>query len=265
MSAATDSDNPVLLEQATARAFQFLGFEARHIGGGGKTDVLATTNDKDLHPVRIIVDAKSARSGHVSEGSVSFDTLKEHRVQHKADQVVLVGPSFDSGRVKKRADANGVALLTTTELAAVLARHARTPLSAHYYLGLVSGGDEERTELEARWSASERRLNLISQIIAVLAEEARDTDEVTSGALTTDQIYLIVREGDVGPRPKPSEIESALEFLQHPLVDSVRQVQGDRGRTRAYQLVDDPGLVQAKFMALVRALDRITEPPEAVE
>lgn len=261
VSAGTDSDSPIRLEQAAARAFRFLGFEARHIGGGGKTDVLATVDNVDLKAVRIIVDAKSARSGSVNEGAVSFDTLREHQAKHRADYVVLVGPSFDSGRVRVRAEKNSVTLITTAELAEVLVRHANSPLSPHHYLGLISGKEDDRSQLDLCWSGAERRINLLAQIVSMLAEEARDTDEITHGALTSDQIYLIVREGGTGARPHPKDIEAALGLLQHPLVDSVRAVQADRGRPVAYHLVDTPALVQAKLATLARALDLLDDGP----
>ncbi|MGW1741252.1 restriction endonuclease [Nocardia sp. NPDC001965] len=259
VDAGRDSDSPIRLEQATARAFQFLGFEARHIGGGGKTDVLATVDNKDLKPVRIIVDAKSARSGSVSEGSVSFDTLRDHQAQHRADYVVLVGPGFDAGRVRARAEQNGVTLITTAEFAEVLVRHANLPLSPYHYLGLITGAEEDRRQLELRWSGAERRIDLLAQVVTVLAEEARDTDEITGGALTGDQIYSIAREGSTGQRPHPTDIEATLNLLQHPLVDSVRTVRADRGRPVAYHLVDTPALVQAKLATLARALDLLNE------
>ncbi|QMS99875.1 restriction endonuclease [Gordonia jinghuaiqii] len=265
VSASTDSDNPIRLEQAVAAALQFLGFKAQHIGGGGKTDVLATVDNSDLKPIRVIVDAKSARSGTVNEGAVSFDTLREHQEQHRADYVVLVGPSFDGGRIRPRAGQNKVALVTTSELAAVVMRHARTPISAFHFVGLISGTQENRRELEACWSATERRTTLLAQVVTILAGEARDTDEVTHGALTSDQIYLIAREGGTGPRPKPRDIESVLELLQHPLVDSVRTVQGDRGRPPSYRLHDGPTHVQAKLSALAQALEGVDEAIESTE
>ncbi|WP_280201938.1 restriction endonuclease [Nocardia cyriacigeorgica] len=265
ISAGTDSDNPIRLEQATAAAFRFLGFETRHIGGGGKTDVLATVDDRDRKPFRVIVDAKSARSGAVNEGAVSFDTLREHQAQHRADHVVLVGPGFDGSRVRARAEQNNVTLITTSELAAVLARHATTPIAAHHFLGFVTGKEEDRRELEARWSAVERRTNLLAEVITVLAEEARDVDEVTHGALTSDQIYLIAREGGTGPRPQPRDIESVLELLRHPLIESVRMVQSDRGRAVSYHLVDDPTLVQAKLATLARVVGGLSVAVESGE
>ena len=259
VAAGTDSDNPIRLEQVTARALQFLGFEARHIGGGGNTDVLATVDSEDSKPIRVIVDAKSARSGSVSEGAVSFDTLGEHKNQNRADHVVLVGPSFGAGRVRARAKQNLVTLITTTELAEIVNHHARTPLSAYHYLVLIQRGEDGRRELDARWAAAERRMSLLSQVITVLADEARDADEVTHGALTSDQIYLIARVGDAGPRPQLTDIEGVLGLLRHPLIDAIRVVQADRGRPTTYYLIDAPSLVREKLTALARALDGIDD------
>ncbi|AFA76173.1 hypothetical protein GPOL_174p01540 (plasmid) [Gordonia polyisoprenivorans VH2] len=265
VSASTDADNPIRLEQAVVAALQFLGFNSQHVGGGGKTDVLATVDNSDLKPIRVIVDAKSARSGTVSEGAVSFDTLREHQEQHRADHVALVGPSFDGGRIRARASQNQVGLVTTGEMAAAVARHARTPLSAFHFVGLISGNQENRRELEARWSVTEQRTTLLAQVVTILSDEARDTDEVTHGALTSDQIYLIAREGGTGPRPKPRDIESVLELLQHPLVDSVRTLQNDRGRPPSYRLLDSPALVQAKLTALAQALEGVDEALESAD
>lgn len=258
VEAATASDTPVRLEQAVVEAMTFLGFEARHVGGGGKTDVIATVEGDQFKSVRIILDAKSARSGAVAEGAVSFDTLREHRVQHKADYAVLVGPGFDAGRVRARAEKNGIALITTEELADTLMRHARSPISTKALLGLLDEGADARRKLEAHWTASERRVELLGHVVGVLAEEARDADTVTNGALTGDQIYLIVR-GQLDPRPSPKDIEGIIELLQHPLIASVEIIVGERGRQNACRLIDSPALVKAKISALARVLDGLVE------
>lgn len=255
VKAGMDSENSIQLEHLTTNALQLLGFEARHIGGGGKTDVLATVEGRNRESVRLIVDAKSARSGTVGEGAVSFDTLREHKEQHRADHVILVGPNFDSGRVRKRAKQNGVALLTTTELAEVLLRHAKFPLSTHLYLGLFTGSDEDRRDLEAHWSSAEQRASLLAQVVSVLAEESRDADDVTQGALTSNEVYLIARSAGTGPRPKPEDIDAALGLLQHPLLSAVVAIPSDRARATSFYLVDRPSLVQDKLSALVRALE----------
>lgn len=254
--AAVAAETPIRLEKAVAEAFAFLGFEARHIGGGGKTDVLATVEDSNGKPMRVILDAKAARSGTVNEGAVSFDTLKEHKEKHHADFVALVGPGFDGGRVRARAEQNGVALITVEELGRVLRRQELTPRSAATFLNLVDARPMARRDLESGWSQTERRITLLSQVVAVLAQEAREADEVTRGALSTEQIYLIVRD-EIDPRPSVKDIEEVLQLLEHPLIASVYRITGNSGRSTTYRLIDAPGLVADKAEALGRSIARV--------
>lgn len=258
ISAGTNANNPTVLEQTTARAFQFLGFQAEHHGGSGKTDITLTLENEGFETVHINVETKSAGSGHVNENAVSFDTLRDHKTQTKADYVVLVGPSFSTGRVEARAEQNNVTLVTTAELAAHLIEHAETPLSAYTYLGLVSGRAEDLQPLKLSRGARKRRVRLLQQIVTVLAKEARDPDEVTNGALTSDQIYLIARQEDTDSRPQPKDIEAVLELLQHPLIDSIKIRKTNRGQ-QAYYLTDTPTLVQEKISTLAQSLAGLEE------
>lgn len=254
-AAGTAGEDAVRLERAVAEAFNNLGFEARHIGGGGQTDVLATVDDGTGRTARVIIDAKAARSGVVSEGAVSFDTLREHKKKHQADHVVLVGPSFESGRTKQRAAEHGVRVLTVSELNATLQRHSRVPQSPASYLRLVSAEDAAQHEQEAAWRQSERRLDLLGHVTAVLASEAQMRDEITGGALTADQIYLIVRD-EIDPRPAAADIEEVLRLLEHPLVDSVIRL-ASSSKAPAYQLKDPVALVASKLAAVVRAVKSV--------
>lgn len=254
-AAATAVEDPTRLERAVADAFTLLGFEARHIGGGGKTDVLATVDTSAGGTARVIIDAKASRSGAVAEGAVSFDTLREHKKQHRADHVVLVGPNFDSGRTKRRAEEHDVRILTVGELCATMMRHDRVPQSPDAYLRLVSGSVDDHREFAARWSQAERRVALLGHVTAVLASEARMRDEITGGALTADQIYLIVRD-EIDPPPAAVDIEGVLKLLEHPLVESVVRTSSS-AKVPAYQLRDSPHLVASKLEAVVRALQAI--------
>ncbi len=252
------SDSPMRLEKAVADAFRYLGFESQHIGGAGKTDVLVSVIGPDRKPVRIIVDAKAAKSGGVAEGSVSFDTLLEHKRQHQADLVVLVGPGFDDGRIRARALQNEVALLTTAELAAVVRRQARHPISTESFIKLVHWQESSRQEFEAEWTQVERKIALLGHIVGVLAKEAQDADDVTLGALSSDQIYLIVRDQSE-TRPSPNDISNALTLLQHPLVQSIRTRPASSGRPLSYYLVDSPILVSKKIASLAVSLEGLSE------
>ncbi|MCD7441886.1 hypothetical protein K4B79_27130 [Streptomyces lincolnensis] len=94
----------------------------------------------------IIVDAKSSASGLIREQQVDFDTLREHKKKHEADQVAIVGPSFTENRIKKRAAEHGVALISAEFLADVLRRQSDTPLAPHDLVGLF---DTRRDGVEA--------------------------------------------------------------------------------------------------------------------
>ena len=252
---ATDSDSPTRLEKAVADSFSFLGFEARHVGGGGNTDVLATATDATGNEVRIIVDAKSARSGTVTENAVSFDTLREHKKKNQADFVVLIGPNFNAGRTRKRAEEHGVRLLTVEELSAILIRHSKVPQSAFAYLKLVDPQPDAISELESKWLRLERKLSLLGHVSAVLAQETREGDQTTGGALTADQIYLIIRD-EIDPRPAAKDIEEVVQLLEHPLIGSV--VRSSAGnRNPSYRLIDSPKRVVEKLQAIVNTIEQI--------
>ncbi len=252
VEAGLASDDPTRLERLVADAFTVLGFESRHVGGAGRTDVLATVESEDRTLVRIIIDAKAAKSGVVAEGAISFDTLEEHKKQHGAQYVALVGPSFETGRVRARAEKNGVRLITTAELGHVLEHQQRTPMSAAHFLDLVVADPERARAFEERWSRAGWLKKLFAHVMAVLAQERQGADQVTGGALTPDQIYLIVRD-EVEPRPQPNEIEQILGLLEHPLVNAVKRTEkGSRGAS--YRLRDEPSLVAHKLRSLTDAL-----------
>lgn len=255
IDSATAADTPLRLEKAVTEAFSVLGFEARHIGGGGNTDVLATVDDENGDLVRIIIDAKAARSGAVLENAISFDTLREHKTQHEADHVVLVGPSFEAGRTKQRAKEHGVRLMTVEELASVLRRHERSPQSAFSYIGLLSSSEERLREMDVAWAQNERRHSLLTHVVAVLAEEVRERDEMTGGALTASQIYLIIRD-EIDPRPSAKDIEEVVELLEHPLIRSVSRHGGVKGPA-SYYLNDRPSLIAAKLTTIADALSTL--------
>lgn len=259
VESGTASESPIRLEKAVLNAFTFLGMDARHIGGSGQTDVLLTIRSAPGGPtLTAIVDAKSARSGHVGEGSIQFDTLAEHKTAHGADFVCIVGPNFDSGRVRPRAAQNNVGLITTEELAATIRRHARTPRSAADFVDVLSPDESAREALQTTWTVDERRNALLGHVAGVLAAESRDEDEVTGGALGLDQIYLIVR-GEVDPRPAPHDIEDALSLLRHPLIGAVTTVINPQTKVATYALMDSPMLIASKLRSLARIMDRMDD------
>lgn len=115
-AASRDSANPNRFEKACADAFVDLGDEAMHLGGPGRTDVLATVKFNLNVVARAIVHAKSA-SGQLNEGSIEFDALKEHAAKHGATVMAVIAPGISgSGRLSDCPRSNGVVILAADDL-----------------------------------------------------------------------------------------------------------------------------------------------------
>ncbi len=127
-AAATDSAAPTRLEHAVAQAMRFFGFQARAIGGSGRTDVLA---EAVLGPrrYRVVLEAKSSSKGRVNENQINWLAINQHRQEEEANYAVVVGPTFAGGALKSRAEEFDACLLRADDLADLVLLHARHPLS----------------------------------------------------------------------------------------------------------------------------------------
>lgn len=124
--AGRDSKSPRRLEEAVKDAMEYLGFDARTIGGSGETDVLAEARlGKNRYTV--VLDAKSTASGNVASSQVDMISIKQHRESHAAHHACVVGPGFAGGELRQRAIDFDTSLLTTTALAEVVRLHGSEP------------------------------------------------------------------------------------------------------------------------------------------
>ena len=69
----------VAFEEALAKIFRYMGFEARRIGGSGNTDVVVCWMDEYGETITGIVDAKSKSSGQVTHSDVSDVAIDTHK------------------------------------------------------------------------------------------------------------------------------------------------------------------------------------------
>lgn len=246
VDASTDSDHPDRLERAVRDAFLHLGAHAEHLGGRGRTDVLVTVWQSGGQRVRAIVDAKAASSGTVDEGRINFDTLREHKEQHEAGRIAVVGPSFSGGRLTEWALQHDVALIDARFLSECVRQHQGPGVRAQDVADLLRGDGTGPRSVRDWWSRTRQQDELLSRVIALLSRELREPDEVTSGALSLDQIYLVLRN-EMEPRPRPSDIEHALAMLSSPLVAAVMK------RGSQYVMTEHPSTVSRRFRALAGA------------
>ncbi|NKQ26581.1 restriction endonuclease [Streptomyces galbus] len=249
MAASRASANPTRFENAIAAAFEYLGLDARRDGSPGNTDVIITVPFGQTKTKLIIVDAKTASSGVVREQQVNYDTLREHKKKHGADQVAVIGPSFAEDRIKKRAKEHAVTLISAEFLAEVLRRQADSPLAPHELINLFDPAQQE--QLRAAWGRASREASLLTHVMNLLIRESSEADTFLGGGLSVEHIYLILR-GEMEAKPDPQEIEKVLTLLASPLIRGVAQ------RGKNFFALESADVTALRFEALAKALRQVT-------
>jgi hypothetical protein len=168
------------LEQATADAFEFLGFDVQRIGGSGNPDVVVTA-PMGSDTYRALVETKSRSSGTVNQNDVNFNALNQHKVKWNADFVLVLAADFSGGNLEKWACDQKVRFLRVEELRQILFAHAEAMIPLDRLRDLfVGGGSTDESTLSAILADSEvsaQHMKLCGQVFgAVLAHQ---TDEAT--------------------------------------------------------------------------------------
>ena len=237
--ASTDSQNPDRLEFAVRDAFRFLGFDAEKLGGAGKTDVLVSAPMGRDDSYSVTIDAKTVGSGSLGYGQVDYLTLDVHRKQHKADYSMLVGPNPSGKRLMNLAVDQGVAVLSTEQLADLCIQHASAPLGLESYRTLFdTGGAVDMTPIKQAAQDLTRLRDLAAELCAKLVEKTS-----AFGPLNAGQLLVMLDQPD-----KPSsaqEIQQVLDTLASPLVGAI-QGTADKG----YVLATAPRVIQQRLQQL---------------
>ncbi|MBF6090758.1 restriction endonuclease [Nocardia cyriacigeorgica] len=235
-------------ERAVARAFEFFGFRAEHLGGSGQTDVLLTVELGPAERYRAIVDAKSSASGIISDNALTFDVIKDHRRKHKADYAAVVGPEF-APRVKEWALSHKVKLITVEELVSMIELHQTTPVSLPELRVLFESSDDLTGVFDAYGTAASA-VEVLVTIVTVLFHEANDEDPLAEGYISIENIHFALRK-EMSPRPPKDVVNECLEFLSSNPVRAVER-KGDK-----YKLVDVPGNIDRRMFGLSASLGSV--------
>lgn len=220
---AKDSGNFERLEKNVAKAFEYLGFSTKRLGGSGNTDVLIYAPSAPKYSFSVAVDAKSTQTGNVSDGLVDFDTLIEHKKKHGATYSAVVGGKFQNERLIRRATEHGVVLIDIDSLESLIINQNEVPLKVSIYRKIfeqpgcidVSIIEEERKKVI-------RHGRLLHSVMDCLAEESEDP--VTGGLLHDRDIYRSLRNDDkFDYAPTLEEISDMLEFMSSPLIGCVEK------------------------------------------
>lgn len=222
ISAATDAANHSQFERVVSEAFDFLGFEAEHLGGSGKTDVLIKARLGRDDSYRVAIDAKTTSSPALQDQQVDWVTLKEHRSKHEADYSMLVGPNPSTRRLLARAESQGVAILSADALADLCRKHAAQPLQLADYRSMFEhGGEADLSMVGERYRQARSRVALAKRLLYAIGEDAERFGRVTARdlhrGLSRDEGQLVATE---------PEIQGLLDTLASPLVGAIS---GDPG------------------------------------
>lgn len=223
--AELDSANSVAFEQAVRNAFDFLGFQARHVGGSGQTDVLVEA-PAFAGAYSAIVDAKSSRHGRIGDGSVDWNSLDDHRRNAGADYALLLAPDFAGGNLLKRAEHFGVTLMRGAALAELVRLHAGTPFSLIELRRLFeTSGTNDRAmddlKLVSRTAATQWQL--IGEVLDYFHH--REFSDATNAW----HALSYAKEVQGGQAPLLEAVEAAAALLSNRLLGILRQVNGGSG------------------------------------
>ena len=180
-------------EENIAEVFRYMGFDAKHIGGSGDTDVVVRWKDDEGKTITAVVDGKSKTSGSVAHSDVSDVALETHKEKNNADFVAIVGPGFSGDTIKNHARKKGFALVTDTELIDI-AKSSKTlglSLTDIAYLFKVPNGLSQLDELI---TARKRELDIITLVVNTFVKE-----QGTMDSLSARDLYFLLRSTNLSP------------------------------------------------------------------
>ncbi len=204
INASTDTKNPTRFERALRDAFRHLGFDAEHLGGPGKTDVLVHARFGGDANYSVSIDAKTTSAAQLQDHQVDWHTLTEHRQQHQADYSMLVGPNPARGRLMDRARQNGVAILSAKSLADLCDLHSDRPMGlADYRSMFEQNGDVDLSKIEKQAAQTNQHMTLAKRLL----DEIADAGPTLGSRTARDLRNAIYHKHQVDPpaqRPPPT-------------------------------------------------------------
>ncbi|MFG1820723.1 restriction endonuclease [Kribbella sp. NPDC049174] len=251
------SREPLARGQASGRAFEnavrdvflAMGFEARLISGSGDTDVLITWCDVDGTRTTAIIEAKARSSGHVTHADVSDVAIETHKHRHHASLVAIVGPSFSGDTIKNMASQKEWVLLDAERLGTLSESSIALGLRP-YEVGRLFLAPNGLSQLDDLIAARERELNIVSFVLAKLAEEMRETGE----ALSARDIYRDGRKTELAPSVE--EIVVAIETMSQLQIDALRMVDAADDPRFATYVLGEASAATRRLRALADAIER---------
>jgi hypothetical protein len=217
-----NSDEPEKFELVISDAFNYLGFEAEHLGAPGETDVLVHANLGKLS-YSLVVDGKTTKHEKIIERQISWETVKEHRLENSANYIIIVGVDFAGGDLIHRAIQNNILLLTTDTLIDLLKLHSNTPFSLLDYIeiftepGIIS--ESKLNYLKQKSQDYHRELELIPTLLnAIQKMEKQHLKKESYVPLNITALYY-----ELDKKYSMDEIKKSINWLK--LFDVVKETE----------------------------------------
>ncbi len=195
----------VAFEESIIGVFQYMGFEAKRIGGAGNTDVVVRWKDDDGETITAIVDGKSKSGGTVSHGDVSDVAIETHKEKNGAEFVAIIGPGFGGDTLKNHARKKGFALITDIELIDIAKNSEMLGLSLAE-ISLLFQVPNGLAQLYELITHKQREQDIISLVVSTFKQE-QDAME----SLSARDLYFLLRRTEISPSLE--ELIAAFEML----------------------------------------------------
>jgi len=213
------------LENLTAEAFLFLGFDAEVISGPGNPDVVLTAPMGEAR-YRVLIDTKSRSNGCVQQNDVSFPALNQHKTKVSADYTMVLGRDFSGGNLETWAKEHEVRLLRTEELRQILIAHAEGVITLDRLEAIFrGGGSTDEAVLSETLAESDHTVQAMS--LARLVYDAVRSHQDQEGALNAHSLFYILD----GEYPIQA-IQATVELLQSNLIGALAKSQNGSLYTR---------------------------------
>ena len=238
----------VAFEEAIAEIFNFMGFNAKRVGGSGDTDIIACWQDNNGKKITAIIDGKSKSGGFVSHGDISDVAIDAHKDKNNAAYVAIVGPGFSGDTIRNHAKKKSFALITDEELSEI-AKHAHSLGLTLQEISLIFQVPNGLSQLAELISSKQRELTITSNVISRFR---REQDEL--GGLSPRDLFLLLRNTD--DSPSLEELLNVFETLSRPEIGVLTTVTSSRSpENTVYALTEGKRTVN-RLRALASAIDK---------
>ena len=137
---ARDRDHD--LEIALVAASRAIGFVAKHMGGGGPPDGVATLLEQPGKETKITLEAKASKD-IPSLNDIGMGTLADHVKEYQAEGCLLVAPGYpgqsrgEGSSISRMANQNRISCWTINQLAEVVSATQTRHISARRVLKII--------------------------------------------------------------------------------------------------------------------------------